>query len=306
LTRFAWQVAKGMAHLNTMKCVHRDLAARNVLISSNLIAKISDFGLSRAVYESGYYFKQTKGRLPLKWMAPEAIIEGLCTSQTDVWSFGILIWELITLGGSPYPGVPIASLVELLKSGYRMPRPDHCSQQMYEMMQMCWQEKPQKRPTFGELVNMLDRDLQTLYNKEYLELQPDNVDLTSTSGEPRRSCDSAKTLQPGDISPTYQNSERFDNDRRYQNSRHSDVTSCLLVDQTADDDSNPREVVLNNGHNQYVEHDPDRNDVFSQHSPYQKVELRESDDFSAVLVSSRRTSQSLGFNNPTYDQSFVL
>jgi proto-oncogene tyrosine-protein kinase Ret len=101
---FAWQISKGMAYLTEIKLVHRDLAARNVLLAEGKICKISDFGLTRDVYEDDAYLKKSKDRVPVKWMAPESLADHVYTTKSDVWAFGILAWELITLGASPYPG----------------------------------------------------------------------------------------------------------------------------------------------------------------------------------------------------------
>ncbi|XP_013407048.2 protein slit-like [Lingula anatina] len=127
---FAWQIAKGMSHLESLKCIHRDLAARNILISETMVAKVSDFGLAREAYESGYYFKESKGRLPFRWMSPESLLSGQYTTKSDVWSYGVVLWEMATLGGTPYPGIPPEQMYEMLRSGYRMPRPEHCGQEM--------------------------------------------------------------------------------------------------------------------------------------------------------------------------------
>ncbi|KAK2725419.1 hypothetical protein QYM36_000051, partial [Artemia franciscana] len=156
---FAWQISKGMAYLASMKLVHRDLAARNVLVANGNIAKISDFGLTRDIYEEDAYFKRSKGRVPVKWMAPESLADQLYTTKSDVWSFGILLWELCTLGSTPYPGLGPEKLYRLLKSGYRMERPDNCSQELYSIMLHCWKDSPSDRPSFHELALILDRML---------------------------------------------------------------------------------------------------------------------------------------------------
>lgn len=127
---FAWQVCKGMAYLADMKLVHRDLAARNVLMAEGKVCKISDFGLTRDIYEDDAYLKKSKDRVPVKWMAPESLSDQVYTTKSDIWSFGVLCWEIITLGASPYPAVPLQNLYSLLMSGYRMARPNNCSEEM--------------------------------------------------------------------------------------------------------------------------------------------------------------------------------
>merc|ERR1719245_191884 len=130
---FAWQVGRGMEYLSKKKLVHRDLAARNVLLSHGKVCKVSDFGLTRDVYIDETYWKRTDGKLPVKWMAPESLRDHLYTSKSDVWSYGVLLWEMVTLGGAPYPGVPPERLVPLLVAGYRMNRPPNCSQNIYNL-----------------------------------------------------------------------------------------------------------------------------------------------------------------------------
>uniref|UniRef100_A0A0A9XP98 Proto-oncogene tyrosine-protein kinase receptor Ret n=1 Tax=Lygus hesperus TaxID=30085 RepID=A0A0A9XP98_LYGHE len=157
---FAYQISKGMAYLADMKLVHRDLAARNVLIAEGKICKVSDFGLTRDVYEDDTYLKQSRGRVPVKWMAIESLADHIYTSQSDVWSFGIVLWELVTLGASPYPGVTIQNLYHLLKNGYRMHKPLNCTTELYEVMRDCWCEQPDDRPTFLNLVDKFGRMLE--------------------------------------------------------------------------------------------------------------------------------------------------
>ena len=117
---FAVDTCCGMAYLESRHVVHRDLAARNVLVAEGFIMKIADFGLARDVHSNDYYRKMGDGRLPVKWMAPEALFHRRYTTQSDVWSFGILLWEIVTLGGTPYPSVPsIEKLFQLLREGHR-------------------------------------------------------------------------------------------------------------------------------------------------------------------------------------------
>ncbi|KAG8453390.1 hypothetical protein GDO86_000137 [Hymenochirus boettgeri] len=151
-------------------CIHRDLAARNVLVTEDNVMKIADFGLARDIHNIDYYKKTTNGRLPVKWMAPEALFDRVYTHQSDVWSYGVLLWEIFTLGGSPYPGIPVEELFKLLKEGHRMDKPANCTHELYMIMRECWHVVPSQRPTFKQLVEDLDRILTVTSTDEYLDL----------------------------------------------------------------------------------------------------------------------------------------
>ncbi|XP_010870645.2 tyrosine-protein kinase receptor Tie-1 isoform X4 [Esox lucius] len=154
LLQFAVDVATGMHYLSDKQFIHRDLAARNVLVGDNLVAKIADFGLSRG---EEVYVKKTMGRLPVRWMAIESLNYSVYTTKSDVWSFGVLLWEIVSLGGTPYCGMTCAELYEKLPQGYRMEQPRNCDDEVYELMRQCWRDRPYERPPFSQISVQLNR-----------------------------------------------------------------------------------------------------------------------------------------------------
>ncbi|XP_027401276.1 tyrosine-protein kinase Fer isoform X2 [Bos indicus] len=150
LVKFSLDVASGMAYLESKNCIHRDLAARNCLVGENNVLKISDFGMSRQE-DGGVYSSSGLKQIPIKWTAPEALNYGRYSSESDVWSFGILLWETFSLGVCPYPGMTNQQAREQVERGYRMSAPQHCPEEIFKIMMKCWDYKPENRPKFSEL-----------------------------------------------------------------------------------------------------------------------------------------------------------
>ncbi|KAK7084948.1 hypothetical protein SK128_003296 [Halocaridina rubra] len=153
LTRFACQIATGCDYLQMRGIIHRDLAARNILVDHNKVCKIADFGLARNVKDLGsdIYEQKSRGALPIRWMAPESLYMSIFTHKSDVWSLGILCWEIVTLGSTPYPGMTAREVMRRVREGYRLERPEHCRPEFYHIVTKCWHQDLNKRPSFTEL-----------------------------------------------------------------------------------------------------------------------------------------------------------
>ncbi|KFB47570.1 hypothetical protein ZHAS_00015536 [Anopheles sinensis] len=164
---WAKQVADGMNYLASKNVIHGDLAARNVLLCEDNVVKISDFGLARSFNYKNMYKKKGKDRVPYKWLALESISDQIFSVASDVWAYGVFLWELFSLGTVPYPGIPLDEhFYHLLHGGYRMEQPRYANRPIYDVMLLCWNENPNLRPTFDKLARvfnaMLPKELQDL------------------------------------------------------------------------------------------------------------------------------------------------
>ncbi|KAM6973436.1 ALK tyrosine kinase receptor [Aplochiton taeniatus] len=163
LLNVARDIARGCQYLEENQFIHRDIAARNCLLTckgSGRVAKIGDFGMARDIYRASYYRKGGRAMLPVKWMPPEAFMEGIFTSKTDTWSFGVLLWEIFSLGYMPYPSRSNQEVLEFVTNGGRMDPPKNCPGPVYRIMTQSWQHQPEDRPNFSTILERIDYCLQ--------------------------------------------------------------------------------------------------------------------------------------------------
>uniref|UniRef100_A0A8C9ZAX7 receptor protein-tyrosine kinase n=1 Tax=Sander lucioperca TaxID=283035 RepID=A0A8C9ZAX7_SANLU len=186
LMGFGLQVARGMEYLASKKFVHRDLAARNCMLDENYTVKVADFGLARDVYDKEYYSVHNKSgvKLPVKWMALESLQTHKFTPKSDVWSFGVLLWELMTRGAPPYSDVNSFDITVFLLQGRRLLQPEFCPDALYTLMIECWHPKPERRPSFHELVSRISTIFSSFSGEHYVLLNTTYVNIEKMSPYP--------------------------------------------------------------------------------------------------------------------------
>ncbi|XP_044049461.1 insulin-like growth factor 1b receptor [Siniperca chuatsi] len=174
MLQMAGQIADGMAYLNANKFVHRDLAARNCMVAEDFIVKIGDFGMTRDIYETDYYRKGGKGLLPVRWMSPESLKDGVFTTNSDVWSFGVVLWEIATLAEQPYQGLSNEQVLRFVMEGGLLEKPQNCPDMLFELMRMCWQYNPKMRPAFVEIISSIKDELDPSFREASFFYSADN------------------------------------------------------------------------------------------------------------------------------------
>ncbi|XP_077863726.1 fibroblast growth factor receptor 3-like [Saccoglossus kowalevskii] len=176
LVKIAMNVASALEYMETLRIVHRDLACRNILLTEDYIAKIGDFGLSRDVYESGEYSllqgAEGQGPLPLRWMPPELLNRGIFEPKSDVWSFGVVMWEIASLGETPFQTLPVFVFSKMLDDGTRLHKPNNCTNKAYILMYKCWLKHIESRPSPSTLLEELEEFLSE-NEKIFTNIHPD-------------------------------------------------------------------------------------------------------------------------------------
>uniref|UniRef100_A0A3P8S350 receptor protein-tyrosine kinase n=1 Tax=Amphiprion percula TaxID=161767 RepID=A0A3P8S350_AMPPE len=151
------QIAAGMAYLSERKFVHRDLATRNCLVGEEMVVKIADFGLSRNIYSADYYKANENDAIPIRWMPPESIFYNRYTTESDVWAYGVVLWEIFSHGMQPYYGMGHEEVIYYVKDGHILSSPENCPLELYNLMRLCWSTLPSDRPSFSSIHRILER-----------------------------------------------------------------------------------------------------------------------------------------------------
>ncbi|KAM9017310.1 tyrosine-protein kinase Mer isoform 1-T2 [Ara ararauna] len=204
LVKFMVDIALGMEYLSSRHFLHRDLAARNCMLRDDMTVCVADFGLSKKIYSGDYYRQGRIAKMPVKWIAIESLADRVYTTKSDVWAFGVTMWEIATRGKTPYPGVQNHEIYEYLLHGQRLKKPEDCLDELYDIMSACWRADPAARPTFPQLKAHLEKLLEHLPARRrsgdviYINtsLPEESPDSTQDSGFPQADSD----LEPGDVS----------------------------------------------------------------------------------------------------------
>ncbi|XP_028300075.1 tyrosine-protein kinase ABL2 isoform X2 [Gouania willdenowi] len=224
LLYMATQISSAMEYLEKKNFIHRDLAARNCLVGENHVVKVADFGLSRLM-TGDTYTAHAGAKFPIKWTAPESLAYNTFSIKSDVWAFGVLLWEIATYGMSPYPGIDLSQVYDLLEKGYRMEQPEGCPPKVYELMRACWQWSPLDRPSFAEI----HQAFETMFHDSSIsEEVAEELCKTASSGQcgPLQSFSHDMPLLPSKSRTIHKHTENKENiegglDRRADHGTHS-------------------------------------------------------------------------------------
>ncbi|NWV31172.1 MERTK kinase, partial [Grantiella picta] len=207
LVKFMVDIALGMEYLSSRNFLHRDLAARNCMLRDDMTVCVADFGLSKKIYSGDYYRQGRIAKMPVKWIALESLADRVYTTKSDVWAFGVTMWEIATRGMTPYPGVQNHEIYEYLFHGQRLKKPEDCLDELYEIMSECWRADPATRPTFSQLKVQLEKLLENLPSSKaskdaiYINtgLPEQSPDSTQDSGFPQADSDldAGEASEPG-------------------------------------------------------------------------------------------------------------